>query len=175
MITSYSKPTVSRLSFFIRTIIPLHYLLSNHLSIFMSTKSTELPIVINTGASLSISPTLTNFFTILKSPRCKGLKQLHGETEVVGEGITAWDIEDVHSVCRRIETTGYYVPQASICLFSPHSYIQRDSTAQFLLNGQGSFLTLKCGTTLEFQINTGSNLPFMLTEKGITGQPFQPD
>ena len=135
--------------------------------VYLSSNINELPIVIDTGASFSITPTIADFDTKIVRSTCTSLNQLSGKTPVIGEGPITWNIEDVEGTRRQIKTQAYYVPTATIRLFSPQTYIDDSDRAQLLLNSKGTFLTLQCGTVMQFPINKASNLPFMLTETAV--------
>ena len=136
-------------------------------SIYLSSNINELPIVIDTGASFSITPTITDFDQSIARSACMSLNQLSGKTPVIGEGPITWNIEDVEGTRRQIKTHAYYVPTATIRLFSPQTYIGKDTRARLMLNSKGISLTLKCGTLMQFPLNQASNLPFMLTETAV--------
>ena len=144
----------------------LSFPLSNP-SIYLSSNVNELPIVIDTGASFSITPTITDFDQSIARSACTSLNQLSGKTPVIGEGPITWNIEDVEGTRRQIKTHAYYVPTATIRLFSPQTYIGTDNKAQLLLDSTGISLTLKCGSLMQFPLNKASNLPFMLTETAV--------
>ena len=132
--------------------------------IYLSSDIAEPPIVIDTGASLSITPTAIDFTQEIVAFLCTSLNQLSGKTVVVGKGLIKWDIEEVTGVRRQLMTHAYYVPTATIRLFSPQAYIGNNVKAQLLLTSKRTYLTPKCDTLLQFPLNPSSNLPFMLTE-----------
>ena len=135
--------------------------------VYVSSSGDKLPIVIDTGASNSISPTATDFTGTIRRSSLQSLKQVNGTTPVCGEGEVLWDIEDYYGTRRSVITDAYFVPTATIRLFSPQVYIGTDSTANMTLDRSGLQLTLKCGTILHFPINLSNNLPFMLTENSL--------
>ena len=147
--------------------------LPSHPSVYISTKSHELPIVIDTGASCSVTPNIHDFVNNpLKADTTK-MEGLNGEsTEVVGEGTVKWRIEDQNGTVEDIETMAYYIPTANIRLFSPQIYIteqhrKQKTNCHLLLDKSGITLTTAKGVALNFPIQHGSNLPFMLTEKAL--------
>ena len=89
---------------------------------------------------------------------------MNGTTPVCGEDKVLWDIEDFYGTRRSVTTESYFVPSATICLFSPQVYIGTNSTTKMTLDQSGLKLTLKCGSVLHFPINLSNNLPFMLTQ-----------
>ena len=57
----------------------------------------ELPIVIEPGASCSITPLRSDFISNLSTPDITSLGSLSSaDTAVVGQGNVLWDIEDFH-------------------------------------------------------------------------------
>jgi len=90
------------------------------------------------------------------------LKGISHTEHVVGKGVVEWTIRDVFGTVRTIQTTAYYVPAASIRLFSPQQYFSETSSGSLLLNHRHAKLVLHDGTDLEFPYNAGSNLPLML-------------
>jgi hypothetical protein len=138
--------------------------------IYISTNNKELPIVIDTGASRSITPIATDFTTEIAKADLQELRQVNGTTAVCGQGTVLWPIEDVDGVRRSITTDAYYVPDAGIRLFSPQDYIHKNKTAMLVCNCDGICFTLKCGTVLQFPFNKSNNLPFMLTQKSLRKQ-----
>ena len=138
-------------------------------TIFTSCRSGELPIVIDTGASMSITPELSDFAVHPTPSTTKSLGSLTtAKTIVSGEGMATWLIEDFNGITRSLSTTAYYVPAATIRLFSPQVYISENPTnSSLLLDSEGIAMTLTCGTILRFPLQKGSNLPIMLTQKAL--------
>jgi hypothetical protein len=139
------------------------------LAIYHSNKPDELPIVIDTGASCSLTPIYSDFIGTIDPSDIPTLNNISGKTPVVGQGIIEWNIQDVRGIVKPIQTTAYYVPQATIRLFSPQVYIAADSTntSEMILKKNSLNLVLHCGTRLQFPINQQSNLPLMLTEAAL--------
>jgi hypothetical protein len=137
-------------------------------AIYVSSCDDELPIVIDTGASNSITPIASDFVDgILNKADLQSLKQVNGTTPVCGQGEVNWDIEDVEGTRRRINTDAYYVPDAGIRLFSPQVYINANKNSSMQIDSDGILFTLQCGTILRFPFNQSNNLPFMLTETSL--------
>jgi hypothetical protein len=81
--------------------------------------------------------------------------------------------QDVFGTIRVIKCRAYYVPDATVCLFSPQTAFQRWQKGSLFMDEEKTQLTLHCGTTLEFPYNNGSNLPLMLTPRHFKRQdPF---
>ena len=72
----------------------------------------DLPIVIDTGASRSLSPVRADVTSFKKINR-----RLHGisaDTNIEGEGMTSWDVTDQNGITSAIKTMAFYVPKATI-------------------------------------------------------------
>ena len=82
--------------------------------IYVSSSGDELPIVIDTGASNSITPCPGDFIGEIKRSRLQSLKQVNGTTPVCGEGNVVWNIEDFYGTRRSVTTASYFVPSATI-------------------------------------------------------------
>ena len=66
-------------------------------TIYHSRVPQELPIVIDTGASCSVTPKIDNFIRKPTRPDTDKMEGLNGQcTKVVGAGKAKWDIEDVN-------------------------------------------------------------------------------
>ena len=138
-------------------------------SIFASSRIGELPIVIDTGASCSITPLRSDFIEELSTPDISSVGSLTStDTAVVGQGRIQWDVKDFHGTHRSISAKAYLVPSGTIRLFSPQVYMAENPTTSCLhLDSVGISLTLTCGTKLSFPLHNNSNLPIMLTHKAI--------
>jgi hypothetical protein len=71
---------------------------NNTTEIYVSSNNKELPIVIDTGASSSITPIASDFTSEIGKADLQELKQVNGTTPVCGKGIAEWPIEDVEGV-----------------------------------------------------------------------------
>jgi hypothetical protein len=137
-------------------------------AIYVSTNKEDLPIVIDTGASCTITPTLSDFISTPTKSDTASLGSLTTvQTKVSGQGLIEWDIEDVNGVLKKLRTTSYYVPEATIRLFSPQAYFKANPKGSLTLNIDGIFIHMPCGTSLKFPIQSGSNLPIMLTRQAL--------
>ena len=70
-------------------------------------------------------------------------------------------------VKRVIRTEAYYVPDATIRLFSPKCYFWDQGKGRCIIDGKCVQLELQDSTTLEFPYNAGNNLPMMLADEMI--------
>ena len=84
-------------------------------TIFTSCHHNELPIVIDTRASVSITPKLLNFAIAPVPSTTKSLGSLiTAKTTISGEDKATWLIEDFNGVTWSLTTTAYYIPDAII-------------------------------------------------------------
>jgi hypothetical protein len=137
-------------------------------AIYVSTDKEDLPFVFDTGASCTITPTLSDFTSMPTKSDTASLGSLTTiQTKVSGQGPIEWDIEDVNGVLKKLRTISYYVPEATTRLFSPQAYFKANPKSSLTLNVGGIFLHMPCGTSLKFPIQPGSNLPIMLTRQAL--------
>ena len=93
-----------------------------------------------------------------------------------GEGWVEWSIRDATGEVCLIRTRAYYIPEASIRLFSPQAYFKENpqTMAECVLNRHNLQFTTACGRSLFFPLNSNSNLPLMFLDwdvptAGLTG------
>jgi hypothetical protein len=122
-----------------------------------------MPIVFDTGASVSITPLREDFIGNLKPSTCESLNSLHGTVKVVGEGMVEWTVFDVNNVVKTIRTRALYIPDGNICLFSPQTYFQENMKGHAKIGINDMSLTLSDDVILRFPYAGGCNLPLMLT------------
>lgn len=130
----------------------------------------DMPIVFDTGCSLSITPFKEDFVDDLGEPDCKEMKGLADSTRIEGMGTVEWTVRDLYGQVGTIRTKAYLIPQATIRLFSPQEYIFENHRTQANLSRSGVHLTTKEGT-LSFPWNDHTNLPMMLPD----WTPSQPE
>jgi hypothetical protein len=140
---------------------------SDTASVYSSHKDDCVPIMIDTGASVSLTPVLTDFLGPLCPCATANLKRLSGTTEVIGEGTVNWLVRDMFGNKRKIRTTAYYVPETSIRLFTPHTYFKEKKDGSLQITHNRTTLTLKDGSRLDFPYQE-NNLPLMLTYEHFT-------
>jgi hypothetical protein len=145
-------------------------LLQNTLPPNVPSSPADLPVVLNTGDSVSLTPILSDFVTPLVPTALTELKGLTSKTNVVGRGMIEWPISDFWNVPGVIRTMAYYVPDASIRLFSPQSYFQEhheNKQGRCVIQGKKATLELHDNMVLEFPYNPGNNLPLMLMDENF--------
>ena len=106
--------------------------LSRRMTVYMSQQEQDvLPIVIDSGASKSLTPNLQDFVGPIQPAEISSLNGLSGTTAVRGFGTVQWMVRDDMGVARTIKTKAYYVPEASICLFSPQTFFQEQQAGNW--------------------------------------------
>jgi hypothetical protein len=134
----------------------------------LPSKPDNLPVVLDTGASTSLTPVLTDFIGPLIPAPIDEIRGLTATTRVIGKGTVQWVLRDYWNVTGVIKTTAYYVPDASIRLFSPQSFFQEHSNSgRCVIQGQKTTMELPDKTVLEFPYNPMSNLPLMLPDSTV--------
>jgi hypothetical protein len=123
-----------------------------------------IPIVIDTGASISITGVKSDFFDGIKAvdPTLK-IQGLNHSIQVEGIGKVRWKIRDQIGQIAIVETTAYFIPDAQVRLFSPQLYFIEEQDGRLVLDKDGVTLeTAHEGTRLSFPINERNNLPIAL-------------
>ena len=136
-------------------------------------KDKTMPIVIDTGASISLTPNRDDFIGPIRPIQAE-LKGLADHVSVAGVGQVEWTIRDLFGAIRIIRTQAYLVPSASIRLFSPQVYFREQKGAgRLIVTAAKTTLELTDATILEFPYQDNM-LPMMLTgdclKAGLTFQ-----
>jgi hypothetical protein len=122
----------------------------------------NIPIIIDTGASISISPTISDFVGPIRPPSIDRLQGLGDGCQVDGEGTIEWEIRDVVGTIRTLRTSGYLARKAPIRLFSPQTYFKEQEDGYMHVDCQRTELTLHDGTLLTFPY-ADNNIPYMMS------------
>jgi hypothetical protein len=136
---------------------------SSTASVYQARSNPEFPIVIDSGASVSVTPHIRDFRGPLQKCPSKSLDGLSSKTEVLGMGKVTWEVQDLYGVKRTITTMAYYVPAANIRLFSLKVYFDEQKGGSYHMEKGITTLTLDDGTPLTFPYQPGRKLPIMLT------------
>jgi hypothetical protein len=97
--------------------------------LYLSRKDNDLPIVINSGASLSVSLTISDFVSAIRPCCTTHLNGLKGKINVVGERDVEWTVQDIFGTTRKLRSTAYCIPGASVRLFLPQTYLKNGAPA----------------------------------------------
>jgi hypothetical protein len=136
---------------------------SSSASVYQARNNPEFPIVLNSGASVSVTPHIRDFRGPLQKCPTKSLDGLSSKTEVLGMGKVTWEVQDFYGVKRTITTMAYYVSTANIRLFYPKVYVDEQNGGSYHMEKGMTILTLGDGKPLTFPYQPGSKLPIMLT------------
>ncbi len=82
-----------------------------------SSQANEGNIIINSAASVCISPHRSDFITYNKS--AMKVKDLFSSNQVAGKGIIQWSIKDHRGELVSVELLGYHIPEAEVRLLGP--------------------------------------------------------
>ena len=134
--------------------------LSPHMTVYLSDKGDDLlPIVIDSGASISLTANYNNFVGPICPATITELQGLSQTTKVHGVGKVEWTVRDVFGATRTIKPQAYYVPDATVCLFSPQTYFREQQKGHLRLDHSSTTLQLHNGSFLQFPYNANNNLP----------------
>jgi hypothetical protein len=124
-----------------------------------------IPIIIDTGASISISGERSDFYDGIQAVDPKLV--IHGLNHAIqfkGIGKVRWQIKDQLGQIAIVETTAYYIPDAQVPLFSPQLYFIEEHDGELLMTKDGVTLrTANERVRLSFPINDQNNLPMALS------------
>ena len=133
-------------------------------SVYLTKAEDSMPIVIDTGASRSISPHRSDFIEF--RPHHMDIGTINASSKVEGAGIVRWKVTDQNGVTSVIETAAYYIPSASIRLYSPQYHFREHCGGSLKMDNVGLHLSLPTNQaknpTLSFPFNAVNNLPMML-------------
>ena len=137
--------------------------LSQRMMVYLSDKGDDLlPIVIDSGASISLTANYNDFVGPIRPATITELHGLSHTTKVHGVGKVEWTVRDVFGATRTIKTQVYYVLDATVRLFSLQTYFREQQKGHLRLDHSSTTLQLHDGSLLQFPYNTNNNLPLML-------------
>jgi len=111
-------------------VAPIH---GSHQSVYLSANS-NTPMVIDTGASMSLTPHRGDFKGTLQECSVKEINGLNGTSRILGKGIVEWTVRDIYGQVRTIRTEAYLVEGAQIRLFSPQQYFMKNQAGSLLVD-----------------------------------------
>jgi hypothetical protein len=114
-----------------------------------------------------VTPNLDDFVGPIEKCETSELNGLNATIKVIGQGTVEWKIQDLFGTIRSVKTKAFYVPDASIRLFSPQAYFLKNLQASLFMDHARTTLKLNCGTELQFPYNQGNQLPLILTTKAL--------
>lgn len=132
-------------------------------SAYLSSTSDQVPTIVDSGASVTVTPFLSDFVGTLQPPPFEELSGLQYNTPVVGIGLIELEVFDLHGTVAKIRTLACFVPDAQVRLYSPQTHFQKSGMkGSLLLTAYGARLVTPDDAELHFPFADGSNLPFML-------------
>ena len=77
----------------------------------------DIPLIVDTGASVCITPCREDFVTY--QPSKIKIRDLSSSNKVAGEGMVRWVVKDEQGELVTLELPGYHIPKAEVRLLSP--------------------------------------------------------
>ena len=132
---------------------------------FSKVSQQDTPIVIDTGASSSVSPFKEDFVSFKESHST--VIGIGARAAVEGHGTVRWTIFDSEGKETTVETEAIYMPSASIRLYSPQAHFRKARNGSLFLDGRGvKVLFPHDKATYTFPHHEPSMLPLMLPVTG---------
>ena len=133
---------------------------------FVQGSAPELPIVLDTGASKSLSPNRSDFISFKKI--LSTVSGIGAKSQEEGIGKVRWRIFDQNGVERTIETVALYMPSARVRLYSPQTHFKEHQSGAVHMTWKTVTLQLpNDSTSLTFPFNQMCNLPLMLLKEKV--------
>ena len=136
----------------------------------------DAPIVLDTGASISITPYRSDFIGGLEE--CD--VELHGLSDIVKVewiGWVEWSIQDSFGQVAKIHSRTYLVPAGNIRLFSPQAYFKHHVDEPVVQKPKCTFnahwlkLYTVDGNCLKLSYDPGNNFPYMFLDSHSQAAP----
>jgi hypothetical protein len=120
--------------------------------VYVANSSNGLPIMFDTGGSMSITPLQQDYIGDLEPSPTESLHGLKGKVKVAGAGRVIWTIFDLHGITRTIKPRAYFIPDGNIQLFILQSYLQENKKGPGKITADGIDLETSDGTKLTFPL-----------------------
>ena len=117
------------------------------------------PVVLDTGASVSITPIASDFVEPLTPLVDAEVRGLNSTTKIHGIGVAELCMRDAFGQDAIVRTKAYHIPDAEVRLFSPQTYFQEVDGGSYLVTKDRTTLTLLDGSEYTFPYFVGNNLP----------------
>ena len=119
------------------------------------------PIVLDTGASVSLTPFRDDFVSF--SPCNLEITGIGATSPVRGKGIVRWQVYDPNNLCTTIETEAMYMPEANIRLYSPQKhFIEQKGGSLYLDRHKVEINFPRSNKRFSIPYHHASNLPLIL-------------
>ena len=145
----------------------VHQFLQSTHSAFALTQFTKYyPLVLDTGASISITPVLSDFVDGIQTPPVQSVNGLQSSLPVVGAGKVQWTVKDISGTSQIIHTYALYLPSAQVRLFSPQDYCRLHKRGKVSLDHRTAFFQDHThAAPIEFPYHSDNGLPILLQDK----------
>ena len=131
------------------------------------TQGCDVPIVIDTGCSFSVTPFPEDFVTEIEPTNVLDLTGIKEKVKVKGCAFVEWPIRDVYGQVAVIRTRAYYVPDSTIRLHSPQSYFNENKAGHCSFDWKEVRIHTPIGNVLHFPFDPQSNIPFMYLDQEV--------
>jgi len=136
----------------------------------------DLPIVFDTGATISVSPYVEDFEDLAtKDLSGLSLRGITAKTSVQGAGTVNWHVRDDSGIIHSIRTRAYYIPNAAARLFSPLAYFRQEENMKkggaFVFEDRGGYFAFprtNGKSRLTFNIDHEFPLPISRPERPLS-------
>jgi hypothetical protein len=126
----------------------------------------DVPVVIDTSASFSITPFEEDFVSPLETTDTDTMHGLADLVLVKCVGWVEWTIRDAGNQIAIIRTEAYYVPQAKIRLLSPQTYFGFHNGGHGTFNQYEISIFTPDDVKITFPYTVGGRLPMMFMDQG---------
>jgi hypothetical protein len=121
----------------------------------------HVPLIVDTGASVCISPSKSDFVPSSYRESNMKVKGLSSENRVAGEGCICWAVKDTSGKTKVIEVFGLHIPAAGVRLLSPQ-VLRKTHGIVGSIEDDGVLLFSTFGDVKLFaKLNDTSNLPIL--------------
>jgi transposase InsO family protein len=128
------------------------------------------PLIVDTGASVCITPHLDDFVPGTYQSSSLIVKDLSGANEVAGEGTIAWSVVDDTGITQTIIVPGVHIASAKVRLLSPQ-VLMTHSDSTMTMTKSGVRFSYASGHSVSAPINKRMNLP----QLRLSNDPPLPD
>ena len=118
------------------------------------------PLIVDTGASVCITPHLSDFIPGTYQPSSLVVKDLSGLNKVAGEGIIAWNVIDAHGNPYTIKVHGVHIESAKVRLLSPQVLMKSTKAKMSMTDSILSF-QFASGHAILAPVSKRTNLPHL--------------
>ena len=128
-----------------------------------------IPLIVDTGASVCISPRREDFISY--SPSSIFIWDLSSSNKVAGEGMVRWSVRDVKGDLTTIEVPCYHIPKAEVRLLSPQVLLGL-AGGELIQTSADVRLCLSNGLVLIANYCPRSRLPLLHLSDGFIRKSF---